>query len=189
MNTLISENISSEGVTIESPTQEFNHIQKYYELKADYYNFLVSKGPKKYTYNLPKFDEMSPFKKASVVSEKSNLPLRFRETEHSLIVTIMDHEQKNDLREISIKIKDDMDIDIESYNIKKELLLFKLNSIKTKKITIDSNKDRTIKREDMANLSNEWDTLKREIANFQSKYSKYKIRRKQKETIYNKHYR
>ena len=188
MNTLISENISSTDVTIEGPIKEFNHIQKYYELKADYYNFLLKKGPKKFTYDLPNFNELSPFKKTTIVSNRSNLPLRFRETEHSLIITIMDHEQKNSLREISIKIKDDMNIDIESYNIKKELLLFKLNSIKTKKLSIDVKKDRTTRREDMVKLSDEWDTLKKDIATFQSKYSKYKIRRKQKETIYNTHY-
>ena len=188
MNTLILENISSTDVSIETPIKEFNHIQKYYELKADYYNFLLKKGSKKYTYNLPKFNEVSPFKKTSIISERSNLPLRFRETEHSLIITIMDHEQKKSLREISIKIKDDMNIDIESYNIKKELLLFKLNSIKTKKLSIDAKKDITTRREDMVKLSDEWGTLKKDIATFQSKFSKYKIRRKQKETIYNTHY-
>ena len=144
----------------------------------DYYNFLAKKGPKKYTYNLPDFNKILPFKISPVVSKKSNLPLLFKETNTALIITVMDHEQKKPLKVISIKIKDDTHIDINSYNIKKELLLFKLNSIKTKKIRIDSKKKREEKRQELAKLSVEWDTLKTEIATFQSKFSAYKIRNK-----------
>ena len=188
MNTFISENISSTDVSIDAPTKVFNHIQKYYELKTDYYNFLAKKGPKKYTYNLPDFNRVFPFKTSALISKKSNLPLQFSETKQSLIITLMDHEQKTPLREISIKIKDETHIDIDRYNIKKELLLFKLNSIKTKKLSIDANKDREHKKEELAKLSVEWDTLKTDIATFQSKFSAYKIRKKQKERVISTHH-
>ena len=188
MNTFILENINSIDTEHDTPSKEFNHIQKYYELKVDYYNFLTNKGSKKYTYNLPNFNKIKPFKTESLVSEKSNLPLKFTETRESLIITVMDHEQENPLKEISIKIKNDTKDDIESYNIKKELLLFKLNSIKSKKLTIDANKDRDIKKAELAKLSTEWDILKASIAAFQSKYSTYKIRKKLKENAYSAHY-
>jgi len=152
-----------------------NIIKEFYSLKLQ--NDELLKNPnKKILRTIPDFVKMA---KADYNKEtnkgspvKTNLPIVFTEESRCLSINIRDFENKKDIMEVKINI-DFQNINLNKLaNLEKELLLYGINSIKNKKISIQNITLEEKRISKLESLKEDWKQLKDTISKFTIKNSK-----------------
>ena len=152
-----------------SNTNEVNKvIEEFYKTKEVYQKFFDKKG-KKLKLIIPDFKNI--LEGAPETKIITNLPIMFGEEKDKLQLFIRDFENKKNIREITIDFKTNFIDKIKIDSLEKQLLLYKINSIKKNKnklehITFVEEKDEKFKK-----LTKEWNILKTKIETFSQKYS------------------
>ena len=152
-----------------------NIIKEFYSLKLQ--NEELLKNPtKKIVRTIPDFVKMmnTDFNKDTNNGSpiKTNLPINFSEEANCLLINIRDFENKKNIQEIKINIEF-QNVNLNKLaNLEKELLLYGINSIKNKKISIQNIAFEEKRANKLESLKKDWKELKKTISKFTSQNSK-----------------
>ena len=147
-------------------------VRIFYSLRSKNEEFILN--PKKKIRTIPDFEAIikSDYDEESNPGEviKTNLPLKFEETNNNLKLCIRDSRNIKNIIEIDIILRSDNLPNPEITNIKKELLLYKINSVKNKKNILTGVSEKNI---DVIELKEYWESLKNQVEQFTKDYSKF----------------
>ena len=152
-------------------------IQEYYTTKDNYVKFISDKT-KQLKLTIPDFENIV----SGSVENKimTNLPVIFNEKKDKLEMFIRDNENTTNIMEITLSFTiKDIDI-IKIDNFQKELLLYKINSIKNKKNKLEHIAFTDEREEKLEELNTQWNIMKDDIERFTTKYIK-KLEKKNKQ--------
>ena len=162
-----------------SNTNEVNKvIEEFYKTKEAYQNFFDKKG-KKLKLTIPDFNNiLGGTPETKIIT---NLPIMFGEEKNKLQLFIRDYENKKNIREITIEFKSNFIDSIKIDNLEKQLLLYKINSIKKNKNKLEHITFEEEREEKLQKLTKEWTILKTEIETFSQNYSAELIKKSENE--------
>ena len=150
-------------------------VKTFYNLKRKNEQFILN--PKKKVRIIPDFkaliehdydEESNP---GDVI--KTNLPLKFEENNNNLILFIRDNKNTKNIIEININLDSKSSKTSQIPNVKKEMLLYKINSVKNKKTLIEVMPPNSEKDRELSELNDHWHALKTQVEKFTKDYSKF----------------